>query len=270
MNDSQLILSTFSGIGLLDQGFENSGFCVVRAPEKILGGDIRNFKCSPGFFTGVIGGSPCPDFSRARRTAPSGEGLELLGEFCRVVSESDCDWFLLENVPGVPDVIIDGYHVQRFELSPLHLGFSQSRLRHFQFGSKLGLILNIKRTEFTGTPEPCITASEGNKIGKRSFQEFCMLQGLPDNFDLPELNKIAKYRAVGNGVHLAVANEVARAINEVLSSDDPVTIHNTRLCACGCGRFLSGKQITANPTCRKRISRKRDGSIAYKYEKFTV
>jgi DNA (cytosine-5)-methyltransferase 1 len=270
MIDSQLVLSTFSGIGLLDQGFENNGFCVVRAPEKILGGDIRNFKCSPGFFTGVIGGSPCPDFSRARRTAPSGEGLELLGEFCRVVVESGCNWFLLENVPGVPDVVIAGYNVQRFELSPLHLGFSQSRLRHFQFGSKDGLILTINRTEFEGTPEPCLTASEGNKIGKRSFQQFCMLQGLPDNFDLPELNKVAKYRAVGNGVHLAVANEVARAINEVLSSADPVTIHNTRLCACGCGRFVSGKQNTANPTCRKRISRKRDGSITYKYEKVTV
>lgn len=267
---SQLVLSHFPGIDLLGSGFEAHGFCVVRGPEKILGGDIRNFKSVPGFFTGIIGGSPCPDFSRARRTPPTGEGLELLGHYCRNVSESDVDWFLLENVPGVPTVVIQGYHVQRFELSPLHLGFDQSRPRHFQFGSKAGWILNIKRSKFKGVAQPCLTASEGNKKGKRTFAEFCQLQGLPDNFDIPDLHKIAKYRAVGNGVHLGVASEVARAVKEVLASPNPTTIFNTRVCACGCGRFVSQNQNTANPTCRKRISRhKRDGPLLFKWQSVT-
>lgn len=242
----------------MDSGFEQSGFCVVRAPEKILGGDIRNFSAVPGVFRGVIGGSPCQDFSRARRTPPTGEGLELLGHYCRIVIESDCDWFLLENVPSVPDVLIDGYHVQRFELSPNQLGHEQSRLRHFQFGSKKGLILNILRREYNGPKAACLTATEGSKKDRRGFSEFCRLQGLPVDFDLPELNKVARYRAVGNGVHAAVSQEVARAIREVLTSANPTTIYNARLCACNCGRILKGKQIAAGPTCRKRLQKRRE------------
>lgn len=256
-----LVLGTFSGIGLLDSGFEKQGFCVVRAPEKLLGGDVRDFVSVPGVFGGVIGGSPCQDFSRARRTPPTGEGLELLGEYCRIVRESDCEWFLLENVPGVPDVQIEGYIVQRFELSPNQLGYSQSRLRHFQFGSKKGYVLNIQRTEFTGEKQPCLTASEGKRVGKRTFAEFCNLQGLPDNFDLPDLHKTAKYKVVGNGVHAAVSMEVARAIREVLTATEPNTVHNTRTCACGCGRFVTGKQTSAGPTCRKRLQKKRERSL---------
>jgi DNA (cytosine-5)-methyltransferase 1 len=251
------VLSLFSGIGLLDSGFERNGFCVVRGPEKITGGDIRDFHSVPGVFGGIVGGSPCQDFSRARRTPPTGEGLELLNEFCRVVRESQSDWFLLENVPGVPDVCIDGFHIQRFELSPVQLGFSQNRLRHFQFGSKTGLILTINRRTYSGEIQPCITASEGSRPNRRTWSEFCQLQGLPPSFDLPEFNQIARYRAVGNGVHTGVSMEVARAIREAIDSPSPKTIFNTRVCACGCGRIVTGKQKSATATCRKRLETKR-------------
>ncbi|MPR31961.1 DNA cytosine methyltransferase [Salmonirosea aquatica] len=256
----QLVLSVYSGIGLLDSGFEQNGFCVVRGPEKITGGDIRAFRSMPGVFSGVIGGSPCQDFSRARRTPPTGEGLELLGEYCRIVQESLPNWFLLENVPGVPDIEIVGYHVQRFDLSPTQLGHSQSRLRHFQFGSKRGLILNIRRSAFTGKREPCLTASEGTQKGRRTFSEFCRLQGLPPDFDLPDFHKAAKYKAVSNGVHAAVAQEVGRAIWEATTAADPITIYNAKVCLCGCGRILSGKQKAANATCRKRLQKKREAA----------
>lgn len=251
------ILSVFSGIGLLDSGFEEIGFCVVRGPEKILGGDIRKFRAVPGVFGGVIGGPPCQDFSRARRTPPTGEGLELLGEYRRIVLESDVEWFLMENVPCVPDLEIPGYFVQRFDLCPTHLGQRQSRLRHFQFGSKRGFVLDIQRRPFTGTKEPCLTASEGSRVGKRTWADFCTLQGLPADFTLSELHKTAKYRAVGNGVHAEVSREVARAIREVLSSGNPTTFFNTEVCACGCGRLLTGKQKSASPACRKRLQMKR-------------
>lgn len=264
-----LVLSTYSGIGLLDSGFSDNGFCVVQAPEKLLGGDIRNFRAVPGKFSGVIGGSPCQDFSVARRTPPTGEGLELLGHYVRIVQESDCDWFLLENVPAVPDVAIPGYTVQRFELSPLHLGYPQSRLRHFQFGSKRGLILNIRRSLFTGERQPCAVASEGGKKGKRTFADFCELQGLPRDFDLPDMHKVAKYRAVGNGVHKAVSAEIARAIAEALRAEIPRTIHNTRVCACGCGRIVTGRQVSAGATCRKRIQKKRERAAVIRDQSLT-
>lgn len=259
IDQSQLILSLFSGAGLLDSGFTRNGFIVVSGPEKILGGDVRNFKSIPGKFSGIIGGPPCQDFSRARRTPPTGEGVELLSHFCRIVTESLPDWFLIENVPCVPDVQIEGYKVQRFDLSPNDLGFEQSRLRHFQFGSKEGLILKINRSKFAGTKKPCVTASEGKRVDKRTFEEFCLLQGV-QNIDLPDFHRAAKYKAIGNGVHTAVAFEVARAILEATTAPDPATIYNSKTCRCGCGRILTGRQNAAGPTCRKRLQKKRENA----------
>lgn len=40
---SGLVLSLFPGIGLLDMAFEAEGFCVVRGPDLLWGGDIRRF-----------------------------------------------------------------------------------------------------------------------------------------------------------------------------------------------------------------------------------
>lgn len=252
------ILSLFSGIGMLDSGFTGEGFCVVSGPEKILGGDVREFRAVPGVFQGVIGGPPCQDFSHARRSPPTGEGLELLGHFRRLITEADPAWFLMENVPSVPDLVVDGYHVQRFDLCPTMLGYPQRRRRHFQFGSKAGLLLTVKRRPFTGTKKRCVMASEGITVNRRTWADFCELQGLPGDFDLPQMHKAGKYRAVGNGVHLAVAAEVARAIAEVLSAEEPRTIHNSRTCACGCGRLPAGRKRSATPACRKRLQKKRD------------
>lgn len=265
---SQLVLSLFSGVGLLDSGFEQAGFCVVRGPEKIVGGDVRTFSAISGRFDGVVGGSPCQDFSRARRTPPTGEGLELLGHFCRVVVEAKPDWFLLENVPGVPDVHIEGYTVQRFSLCPTELGHSQSRLRHFQFGSKRGIVLSVNRRAFTGTRQRCVMASEGLRSdNRRQWSDFCQLQGLPASFELTEFHRAAKYRAVGNGVHIAVANEIGRAVHAATTANEPTTVYNSRLCECGCGRLLNGRkhQKTATASCRKRyeLKRKRESPVMH-------
>lgn len=132
---STLVLSLFPGIDLMGRGFEQEGYCVVRGPDLIFGGDVRAFHPPPGRFDGIIGGSPCQDFSAARRCPPTGYGVEMLHEFCRCVAEVRPDWFLLENVPGVPDVQVPGYVVQRFDLRADECGLPQRRLRHFQFGS---------------------------------------------------------------------------------------------------------------------------------------
>jgi DNA (cytosine-5)-methyltransferase 1 len=64
--------------------------------------------------------------------------------------------------------------------------------------------------------------------GAPRFAEFCALQGLPRSVDLPGLTLAAKYRAVGNGVHIEVARFIARAVAR------PGLPDKARLCACGC------------------------------------
>jgi DNA (cytosine-5)-methyltransferase 1 len=246
---SQLVLSLFPGIDLLGRGFESHGFSVVRGPDLIFGGDIKSFSAPAGRFDGVIAGSPCPDFSRARRGPPTGQGMDMLREFRRIVLETLPVWWLLENVPACPDVLIDGWSHQRIDIDAKDLGAEQRRLRHFQFGHRLGCLLCLARPSLARSiPVPTLLASTGGT--RRDFGAFCRLQGLPADFDLPAFTLSAKYRAVGNGVHLEVARFIAGA---VLS---PVRADSIRLCACGCARPVSGKAKSAGPSCRKRLERK--------------
>lgn len=247
----QTVLSLFPGIDLFGRGFESVGFCVVRGPDPIYGGDIRDFHPRPGVFDGIIGGPPCQDFSRARRSAPTGAGLELLGEFVRVVRVARPRWWLMENVPAVPDVVIDGYNHLRIDLNSRDCGMVQSRHRHFQWGHQDGLVPSVTRrsSDTAGESQPCCLASEGQNTDRRAWADFCELQGLPREFDLPGMTLSAKYRAVGNGVPVQMARVMAEAVRDAVPSD------SVRLCACGCGRFVAGKQLSAGPACRKRIQR---------------
>lgn len=247
-----LILSLFSGIDLFGEGFQEAGFCVVQAGDIILGKDIRKFRAMPGKFNGVIGGSPCQDFSRARRSAPTGYGLEMLEHFKRVVMEAQPEWFLLENVPNVPTITIDGYQMQRFFLNANECGSCQNRNRYFQFGSKEGLVLDIKRQPKPPKSEPCVMASEGNKAARRSWEDFCKLQGITEPFDLPDLTKLSAYKVVGNAVNLGVSRTIAAAISAAYVN--PIYQKDVKTCQCGCGRLLTGNRKTATDACRKRVS----------------
>lgn len=248
--ESRLVLSLFPGAGLLDRGFDQAGFCVVRGPDTVFGQRIEDFHVPAGHFIGVIGGPPCQDFSRARRRPPTGYGSKMLAEFRRVVTESKPAWWLLENVPGVPDVHVFDYAVQRFNLFAFEFGCRQRRNRSFQFGSRdcLPLVLFRSTQSHFGRVAPAVLA----KDSRRTFADLCELQGLPRSFDLPGLSRTAKIRAVGNGVPVPVARAVAEAIR-----DRRVT--ELRLCACGCGRPLYGprRQKAAGVACRKRLERAR-------------
>lgn len=257
---SQLVLSIFPGIGLLDRGFEAAGFSVVRGPDTLWGGDVRQFHVAGAAsqFTGIIGGPPCQKFSLGNRNRDVDAGMELVREYLRIVTEAQPDWWMMENVPGSPSLDASqlpvGYAVQLFTLDASHVGSQQRRLRKFHFGHRPGtreLVIG-RGTSQPGTQRTCL-ASEGRRKGRRSWAEFCALQGLPAGFDLPGFTVMEKFRAVGNGVPYPLALALAQAIR---ARDRGVTPH--RVCPCGCGEYIHGKEQFAAPRCRKREQRRRD------------
>lgn len=248
-----LILSLFPGIGLLDRGFEEAGFTVVRGPDLIFGGDIFTFHAPPGRFDGVIGGPPCQQFSGSNRNKDRAAGMELVNEFVRVVEETRPQFWLMENVGGIPDVRIAGYSWQRIDLRANEFGLKQNRLRYIQFGHCDNLILTVPRGRTVPASERCCMATEGRKGAKRrGWPDFCELQGLPRDFDLPAFTLSEKYKAVGNGVPVPMARALAEGILNLREA--------IRVCVCGCGREVSGKSsaMTAGAACRKRLQRRRE------------
>lgn len=265
----KLILSLFPGIDLFSKPFEALGFCVVRGPELAFGQDIRNFHVPPGVFAGVIGGPPCQEFSLLRREEPTGYGLQMLQEYARVVEEAQPDWWLMENVASVPDLKINGYSWQRFDLNQAWYS-DYSRLRHFQFGHADGKKL-LNPPKVTGR-----TAKHGAALASdnRSFAALCHAQGLPDGFDLPSFSVEGKKRAVGNGVPLVLGRVLAELINADIygvtaqrhlpaENCDAAGMLNVtapgtkKRCLCGCGRIDIGRQKYADQACRKRAQRQR-------------
>lgn len=137
---SELVLSLFPGIGLLDRAFEEEGYCVVRGPDLLWGGDVRRFHPPAGRFQGIIGGPPCPDFSPLRYLIAAhgykSKHGNLIPEFERVVAEAQPDWWLMEEGPLAPDAHVPSYAQFGFFLCPTWLGEEQSRRRKFCFGVK--------------------------------------------------------------------------------------------------------------------------------------
>ena len=256
----------------------------MRGPDLIFGGDVRKFFPPACHFTGVIGGPPCQNFSGANRDKDFSAGMELVNEFLRVVGLSQPEFWLMENVAGSPNCDCPGYAVQRFTLDASHVGSEQHRLRKFHYGHRPGTPEIILKRDAAGVRlvpqqtekwEPihwkfkgdvgyeelgkkkliqrtCM-ASEGNKSNRRDWKEFCRLQGLPDGFDLPGFTVAEKYRAVGNGVPFPLACALANAIAQRGRNVSPL-----RVCADGCGAFVTGREIYATSACRKRAQRLRD------------
>ena len=140
------VLSLFPGIGLLDMAFEQEGFCVVRGPDVLWGGDMRKFFAPAGKFDGIIGGPPCQSFSSlvhlVRANGHEPKFGNLIPEFERCVADAQPDWFVMENVPAAPKPTVSGYGTKSFLLDNSHLlgedgmGLEQRRLRRFSFGMR--------------------------------------------------------------------------------------------------------------------------------------
>ena len=251
---NELVLSIFPGIDLFGKAFEKQGFCVVRGPDINLdGGDIRDFNPPRGKFSGVIGGSPCQDYSLLNRN-PSNYSDEMLDQYQRVVSESSPDWFLFENVLQVPDFKIEGYTQQRFTLD-LAWFSDFSRKRTFVFGSKSGQLLS-PMIKITGDVKG--TAVVGGD--ERSFSACCEIQGLPSGFDLPFFSLQGKKQAVANGVPIQLGQYLASLIKETIYNQSSIPIEEkpSKRCLCGCGRQVVGRAKYSGSACRKRAQRRRE------------
>jgi len=263
----QLVLSLFSGVGLLDKAFRDAGFCVVSAGDLITGQDIRNFIGIKNKFDGVIAGTPCQDFSTLKRNRGY-YSFEMLIEFLRVVAECEPDWFLLENVKSVPNVtellndcsyfdnktvtVLRKYSHQRFDINQ---GWYDnfSRLRHIQFCSKNDLYLNIPRGKMNNIKGGCALASDS-----RSFRELCLIQGFSDTYDLPDFTVKGKKKVVGNGVPLSIGRVLAYAVKSVTDQEDKSLTHLHKICLCGCGRIVTRQRAKYyDYSCRKRAERTR-------------
>ena len=137
-----LVLSLFPGIGLLDYAFEEAGFCVVRGPDKIWGGDIENFHPPAGVFDGVIGGPPCQEFSAlaplVRHNGHTPKWGNMIPEYERVVDEALPAWFMMENVRGAPLPDVEGYDRWSELIKDSDVGGVQPRVRRISLGLKAG------------------------------------------------------------------------------------------------------------------------------------
>lgn len=238
---SMLVLSLFPGIGLLDMAFEEEGFCVVRGPDVLWGGDIKRFHPPAGRFDGIIGGPPCQAFSRLRHLVQA-NGLtsaeNLIPEFERVVTQARPEWFLMENVPDAPPPAVDGYAVTTFRLNNRWIGGEQNRLRRLSFGSASAIDLRayIEYTCFDDIDTaPAVCASGGVKPGipkngptlakhlgcktAAALQESLRLQGLPVDFlDKAPFTLAGKHKVIGNGVPLPMGQALAKAVKNALTS----------------------------------------------------
>lgn len=228
---SGLVLSLFPGIGLLDMAFEEAGFCVVRGPDLLWGGDVRRFHPPAGRFDGIIGGPPCQAHSRLAHLVRH-NGLEvkpdLIPEFERCIAESAPAWFLMENVEGAPIPAVPGYGVHAQFVRDVWCGGETMRKRRFSFGVSGDPIPLRVETLALHRPDPESAAlasgsawdrRNGRLSGTKSvatFEKSKRLQGLPSDFDIPPFTVAAKVMAVGNGVPRAMGRAVARAVRRTM------------------------------------------------------
>lgn len=227
-----LVLSLFPGIGLLDMAFEEEGFCVVRGPDLLWGGDVHRFHPPAGRFVGVIGGPPCQRFSGLANLARS-RGVEfpnLIPEFERCVAEAEPQWWVMENVIAAPAPVVPGYCVHAQKVDNRWFGEEQHRERRISFGTREGTPLHL---QFASLESPrwaaAVTSAHAGKrrvrakgdIARYSTAEALRLQGLPEDFFDPAcpLTAQGKLKVVAQGVPLPMGRAIARAVRRAIQRE---------------------------------------------------
>lgn len=235
-----LVLSLFPGIGLLDRAFEEAGFCVVRGPDLLWGGDVRAFHPPAGVFAGVIGGPPCQAFSRFRHLVLAhGYRLadNLIPEYERCVCEGRPTWFLMENVPAAPEPAVAGYSVTSFLLNNRWIGATQNRVRRISFGLCGARAMDLRYHLNWAALEPAEWRPAVNGSGTQgpdtrdkypghpvtqTLADALRLQGLPADFfgeECPLTDK-GKRTMIGNGVPLPMGRALAAAVQRALTAQE--------------------------------------------------
>jgi DNA (cytosine-5)-methyltransferase 1 len=165
-------VSLFAGVGGFDLAMQRQGVKVVASVEidakcnevlakhfpeatrftdvtTVKGEDLINAGFTPS--TGIItGGFPCQDLSVAgKRAGLAGERSGLFWEIARIVDETQTEYFVIENVPGLLSsnkgkdfgVVIGtmadlGYSLSWRVLDAQHFGVPQRRRRVFVVGRR--------------------------------------------------------------------------------------------------------------------------------------
>ncbi|RYG87629.1 MAG: hypothetical protein EON59_06875 [Alphaproteobacteria bacterium] len=217
-----LVLSLFPGIGLLDLAFEEAGFCVVRGPDLLWGGDVCAFHPPAGCFDGIIGGPPCQSWSGLGNVnrARWGDDCMLpdrIPEFARCVNEAQPAWYLMENVPAAPAPETPGYEVVQRLCNNRWCGGEQNRERRFTFGCRMphsGFAIQTEALEPAAYRPAVVSTGQSGKGGPRaSIEDMARDQGIdPARFEHSPFTVTELRRAIANGVPLPMGRAVAAAV----------------------------------------------------------
>lgn len=222
-----LVLSLFPGLGLLDRAFEEAGFCIVRGPDLLWGGDVRNFHPPAGRFDGVIGGPPCQSFSgignvNRARWGEASVMPDMTPDFRRIVLESSPTWWVMENSPRCPGAGIPDE--KRIDLDNAWLGERQRRRRAFWSNLALHVETAALQPPEAGTERTVSWKGSVDWQGSRSREpsrslaDMLELQGFPrDMLDHCPLTRDGAKKAIGNGVPFAMGRAVAKAVVRALT-----------------------------------------------------
>jgi DNA (cytosine-5)-methyltransferase 1 len=237
-----LVLSLFPGIGLLDMAFELEGFCVVRGPDLLWGGDVHRFHPPKGRFDGVIGGPPCQIHSSASEIAGTGK-VDLIPEFLRVVDEAAPAFTVMENVLGAigHDAIPRNWHP--VILRDWDCGGETARRRVFYTWP----FWSMEPGRAPGSPAKSVMATTW-KHGKSGSQYVADKGFLPGDLPIAEYGRLqgceelARHLAthdsrpsrsfivhvLGNGVPLPMGRTIARAVRIAMYPHLVTTDENRR------------------------------------------
>lgn len=247
----RLVLSLFPGLGLLDRAFEDEGFCVVRGPDLLWGGEVRSFRPPAGKFDGVIGGPPCKRWSPLANVARAVHGEasiapDLIPEYERIVAVAKPVWFLMENVPRAPRPTVSGYVVRDEVVNNRWCGGEQNRARRFCFGTADGRRFPVVTEALEPMDfKPTVTTTSGGRrkviaydargrvrgrqghaddarLKYRPLEEMAADQHVPTDM-LERLREHGAFTVqalrvgIGNAVPLPMGRAIARAVKSALT-----------------------------------------------------
>jgi len=183
------VVDLFCGAGGMSCGFSMEGFEIVLGvdispvairtfrknhPEaEVICEDIRELSDFPKVDV-VIGGPPCPNFSRANYWGKNPElGLELVNEFLRCVKLINPKYWIMENVPQIVEYI-NLHDFQTIQiLNASDYGVPQNRKRCFA-----GVYVVPRKTHHSpATVGESLDGLEENEV-VRFFSDFAVSQAL--------------------------------------------------------------------------------------------